>query len=147
MVALTTTQCITTTYNNLNGLWLFAVRDADTSELLYLGCERLKTIPTLREFKRHSQGYVPDTLTIELIEPVQDDSTLSALKDELKPRYASAPQRPSQPVRCNETGEVFDNCNQAANAYGINYSYLHYHLKGYSTYKTCKGLTFSYLTE
>lgn len=141
------TTTLTTTYNDLNGLWLFAVRDALTSELLYLGCERLKTIPTLREFKRHSQGYVPDTLSIELIEPVQDDRTLAALKDELKPRFASTPQRPSQPVVCVETGEVFDNCNQAAAAYNINYAYLHYHLKGYPSYKTCKGLTFKYVKE
>lgn len=137
---------ITINSNDFNSLWLFSVRNADTDELLYVGCERLKTIGTLRELKRHSLGKLPSHLDISLLEPVQDDSTLNSIRAEMQPRYCATPQpRNYRQVRCNETGEVFDNCQRAATAYNISYAYLHYHLKSPTTYKSCKGLTFSYI--
>lgn len=135
---------ITGTFNTLNGLWTFIVRDALTSELLYVGCERLKTIPALRELKRHATTPLPDTLSIELIAPVEDDSTLATLRSELQPRYARTPQTPQTPVQCDQTGEVFDNPAQAAKAYGIATAQLYMHLRHRERYKTCKGLTFKY---
>lgn len=138
---------ISGSYNDLNGLWLFIVRDTLTHAVLYVGCERLKTIPALRELKRHAITPLPDTLSIELVEPVQDDRTLAVLRAELQPRYASTPQTPQTPVRCEQTGEVFDNPRQAAKAYGISSAQLYMHLRQPERYKTCKGLTFMYCKE
>lgn len=135
---------ITGTYNTLNGLWTYTVRDALTTELLYVGCERLKTIPTLRELKRHAPDGLPAELTIELLSPVENDSTLDTLRTTLQPRYSSTPQ-PRLPVQCEQTGEVFDNPRQAAVVYGIATAQLYMHLKQPERYKSCKGLTFKYI--
>ena len=138
-----TLTTLTGTFNTLNWLCTFTVRDALTQELLYVGCERLKTIPALRELKRHAITSLPDTLTIELIAPVQDTSTLDTLRATLHPRYGATPQ-PRLPVQCEQTGEVFDNPKQAATAYGITSAQLYMHLKHPERYKSCKGLTFKY---
>lgn len=148
MAELTLNLTLTTDYNTLNGLWVFSVTDPSTGEMLYYGCERLKTIPTLRELKRHSMGKVPEQLTISLLTPVPTPEAgaeyIAALKLIEPARYADAPQ-PSRPVRCDQTGIEYKNAHQAAKSNNINPSYLYMHLLHVDSYKTCKGLTFSYI--
>lgn len=139
---------LSATINQLTGFWVFNVFNAQTGELLYIGCERLSTIPTLRELKRHALNNMPEQVTIELIQPVSSEvegqETVDTLKLLDSPRYKPTPSTPRYPVQCVETGEVFKNAHQAAKAYNINYSYLYFHLQGNESYKTCKGLTFKY---
>ena len=50
-------------------------------------------------------------------------------------------------IRCNETGQIFDNQAIAATATGVNPGALSQHLQGRKGYKKLKGLTFSRLTQ
>jgi hypothetical protein len=49
-----------------------------------------------------------------------------------------------QYVKCNETGEVFQNARQAAIAKNVDPGALHRHLKGVPGHLQVKGYTFSY---
>ena len=136
--------------SELSGLWVFIVSNTGNNETLYIGCEKLKTIPTLRELKRHALGSLDNaTLTLELYAPVdtfaEGEQLVATLNAIYNPRYTKKGPTPKRRVRCNDTGEEYENAHQAANAYGLSYSYLHYHLQGHPSYKRCKGLTFSYI--
>ncbi len=138
---------LTTSLTALTGLWVFQILDNE-GQVLYIGCEKLKTIPALRECKRHATGHLPQEITIELIAPVTTPEQGAEMVDTLKmmtpPKYARKTLSWGRPVVCVETGERFDNAHKAATATGVNYSYLHYHLQGVGGYKKCKGLTFRY---
>lgn len=141
---------ITGTVRDLReGFWVFNVYNADNT-LLHTGCERLKTITTLRELRRHSLDRLQDTDTvrIELVAPVASEAegcelveTLKQLTMPLYCRPAGAP-RSNNPVQCVETGEVYDNPLRAAKALGLPPTYIYQHLLGSSSYKTCRGWTF-----
>ena len=138
------------TLTELSGLWVYIVTNSDTGETLYIGCERLRTIPTLRELKRHALGSLDNAqLNIELYSytatPEQGEQLVATLNAVYNPRYAKGTLTPTNPVRCEQTGEVYANAHQAAKATGINYSHLYYHLAGLQGYKKCKGLTFTYI--
>lgn len=136
-----------TTLTALTGYWVFQILDKD-GQVLYIGCERLKTIPALRECKRQAGGQLPQELTIELVAPVATAEDGADMVETLKmltpPRYGRRTLDRGKAVVCVTTGERYPNAHQAANAYNINYSYMHYHLQGVGSYKTCKGLTFKY---
>lgn len=138
---------LTATIKQLSSLWVFEVYD-NSDRLLYIGCERLRTIPTLRELKRRALSALPDstTLRIELITSVESEQEGFELVEQL--RAVSMPQygkpTPRQAVQCVQTGQVYDNARQAATALGVNYSYLHQHLKGRPHFNNCKGMTFKY---
>lgn len=141
MVTLSTTQTA------LKGYWVFQILDKD-GRVLYIGCERLKTIPTLRECKRHACGQLPQDIILELVAPVASIEEGAEMVEMLKtlspPRYAHKTLQRGKPVVCVTTGERFDNANQAARAHGINYSYMYYHLQDHPSYQKCKGLRFEY---
>ena len=141
MVTLTTTQTA------LQGFWVFQILDKE-GQVLYIGCERLKTIPTLRECKRHSCGQLPQDITLELVASVatleEGAEMVETLKTLIPPKYGHRTLERGRAVVCVDTGERYPNAHQAANAHNINYSYMHYHLQGVSSYKTCKGLRFKY---
>lgn len=136
---------ITTDFNTLNGLWVFTVHDGE--ELLYIGCEHLRTIPTLRELRRHSLDKLPDKLTIRLVTPVATSEAGEGLVATLKlmtpPRYGS-PARAgrSRKVECIDTGRVYNTMSEAARDNGITLAYLHMHLKGAPQASKCRGLRF-----
>jgi hypothetical protein len=136
-----------TTLNQLQGLWVFQILD-NNGQLLYIGCERLKTIPTLRECKRQAGRQLPQDITLELITPVataeEGNEVIETLKWVVPPKYGRRTLDRGRAVVCVQTGERYPNAHQAANANNINYSYMHYHLQGLSSYKHCKGLTFKY---
>lgn len=146
--SLTQFSTVTGTLDELNGWWVFNVYNAEDHELLYTGCERLRTIPTLRELKRHITSAPLDKVQVELVCSYPTEQAGLEVADMLKtinpPRYAATRQTPSYPVRCNETGKVYKNAFQAAKANNINSSYMYLHLQGAESYKTCKGLTFKY---
>ena len=138
---------LTASINELTGPWVFKVVDSETSQVLWYGCERLKTIPALREFKRHALHSMPTRVTLELIAPVNDIKQGEEMVEWLKlieaPRYNSIERKKRiTPVQCIETGVVYDNPSQAAKAIGVNPSYLYMHLKGLSTAGKCKGMRF-----
>lgn len=141
MVTLRTTQ------TQLTGYWVFEILD-NNNQVLYIGCEKLKTIPTLRECKRHSCGQLPQDITLELVAPVatleEGMEMVETLKTLTPPRYARRQLQYGRPVVCVETGQRYPNAHQAAIANEVNYSYMHYHLQGATSYKQCKGLTFKY---
>ena len=142
---------LTGTLDTFNKPWVYIVTNSDTHETLYIGCERLQTIPTLRELKRHALKQLTPTtpLNIELVTPVDNEADALTLINTLvlihRPRYAKGQTTSGRKVRCDTTGEVYANALRAAQATGVNYSYLHYHLQGCEGYKRCKGLTFSYI--
>jgi hypothetical protein len=142
---------LTGTLDTLNMPWVYVVTNSDTQETLYVGCERIRTIPTLRELKRHALNQLTSTtpLSIELIAPVKDEVEALELIETLvvihSPRYIKGQSSTGRRVRCDTTGEVYANALRASQATGVNYSYLHYHLQGCEGYKQCKGLTFSYI--
>lgn len=139
-----------TVHDLREGLWVFNVYNADNGALLYTGCERLKTVTTLRELRRHSLDRLSDTdnVRIELVTCVATEAEGCELVDTLKqvamPLYGrpgGAP-RSNNPVQCVETGEVYDNPLRAAKALGLPPTYIYQHLLGSSSYKTCRGWTF-----
>lgn len=136
-----------TTQTALQGLWVFQILDKD-GQVLYIGCEKLKTIPTLRECKRHSCGQMPEDITLELITSVATSEEGAEMVETLKtlttPKYARKMLDRGRPVVCVDTGKRYLNAHQAAKDTGVNYAYLHYHLQGLTGYKRCKGLTFKY---
>lgn len=138
---------LTTTLTALTGLWVFQILDNE-GQILYIGCEKLKTLPALRECKRYSSGQLPQEVTIELVAPVttpeQGAEMVETLKMITPPKYGHRVLSWGRPVVCVETGERYDNAHKAALATGVNYSYMYYHLQGVGSYKHCKGLTFKY---
>lgn len=138
---------LSTTQTALKGYWVFQILDKE-GQVLYIGCERLKTLPTLRECKRHACGQLPQDITLELVAPVASLEEGAEMVETLKmlspPKYARRTLERGRAVVCLTTGERYDNANQAARAHGISYSYMHYHLQGLDSYKRCKGLTFEY---
>lgn len=138
---------LTTTLTALQGLWVFQILDKE-GQVLYIGCERLKTIPALRECGRQASGQLPQELTIELVASVttaeEGAEMVETLKTLTPPKYGHRTLDRGKAVVCVDTGERYPNAHQAANAHNINYSYMHYHLQGVSSYKTCKGLRFKY---
>lgn len=138
---------INCTLNELSGFWVFNVYNADDT-LLYTGCERIRTIPTLRELKRRALQNINDStrVRIELIMPVATEQEGLDIVDTLRsismPLYGKP--TPRLRVQCCDTGEVYPNAHQAAEAVGIGYSYMHQHLKRRPGFKTCKGLQFRY---
>lgn len=147
---MTQTINITCTIADLNAFWVFNVYDGD-DRLLYTGCERIRTIPTLRELKRHALRNVTDDteVRIELITPVATEQEGLDLVDTLRainmPLYGKP--TPRQQVQCEQTGAVYANARQAALANGVNYSYIHQHLKRRPGFNSCKGLRFSYVSD
>lgn len=139
---------LTTTLDQLNALWVFSVTDALTGEVLWYGCEHIRTIPTLRELKRRALNRLPQRLTLELIAPTATAAEGQQLIDTLNslqpPRYTAGRQAPSRPVRCETTGVLYDNAHKAAVDNGINPSYMYLHLTGHPSYQRCKGLKFRY---
>lgn len=139
-----------TDFNALNGLWVFEVSDADTSTVLYYGCEHIRTIPTLRELRRHSPTVQTQRLKLELITPVasaeEGEALLATLKALNPPRYGSLsrkqPRTASHQVQCIDTGRVYDSLGEAARDNGITVSYLYMHLKGAPQATKCRGLRF-----
>lgn len=136
----------TTTINDLSSYWVFNVYNAENDTLLYIGCERIRTIPTLRELKRHALNAInPLTqVRIELITPVASEQEGLDMVEQLRalsqPLYGRP--TPRQLVQCEQTGRVYANARQAAMANGIGYVSLHQHLQGRT--KQCKGLQFRY---
>ena len=143
---------LTTDFNTLNGLWVFSVTDTSTSQVLYYGCERLKTIPKLREMRRHMVSEMPESITLSLIAPVsteqEGEEQVAMLKMLQTPRYdGSINTRTPRAVVCEQTGVVYKNPFQAAKDTGVNHAYLYMHLTGHQSYKKCKGLTFKYVED
>lgn len=141
---------LTASIKELTGPWVFKVTDADTGEVLWYGCEPIRTIPTLRELRRHALHSMPERVTVELISPALDmkqgEDIVEGMKILEAPRYSSVERRQhSSPVQCVDTGEVYDNPAQAAKAIGVAPSYLYMHLKGVPTASKCKGMKFKRL--
>ena len=91
---------------------------------------------------------MPQELTLELLMPVataeEGADMVQTLKLLTPPRFAHRLLERGRAVICLDTGERYPNAHQAANAHNVNYSYMHYHLQGVGSYKTCKGLRFKY---
>lgn len=56
-------------------------------------------------------------------------------------------ERPKAPVKCIDTGEVFESLTHCSKAHGINASNLSKHLRGHKNYRTVKQRRYEYAKQ
>lgn len=137
------------------GRWyIYSIHDAVTNRCLYVGYAKLAEIATLQAVRGNPALELDKVYEVRIL--AHRDNVQEALRETSRQisivygegtpslnmtsrynRYAN--------VKCNQTGEVFQNASAAARALQIPQGHLSAHLARKPGHKSIKGLTFEYV--
>lgn len=147
---------ITLNYKNNKAWYAYTLKQSGTSDILYVGEDRMTDIINFRSVLKHPDFNFDASYDIEFISSACEKQSeakniASAYNNNmnggrLTPLNTIDHARTSNAIICHNTGQIFQTQLEAARVLDINQSQLSKHLQRAPGYRHIKGMTFEYIT-